>query len=42
VFGLRQIASMPIRRISVTTRSRPITTPSPRNKSRSIRLPANG
>jgi len=42
VFGRRYSASMPMRRIIVTTRSRPIAMPSPRSKSRIIRLPTNG
>jgi hypothetical protein len=33
---------MHMRRIIVATNSRPIAKPSPRNRSRSIRLPANG
>ena len=39
-FGFLPTALMS--RIIVRTLSRPISTPSPRNRSRSIRLPANG
>ena len=35
-------AAMPMRFIIVATRWRPIAMPSPRSRSRSIRLPANG
>ena len=42
VLGRRYNASMPIRRITVATASRPIITPPRRSISRSIRLPAKG